>query len=363
MSHIEETTERIKKWFEGKKQYPTKVDIFFTEGCNLRCKFCNYSKIPVNKLNYEMNENRILKLINEICEMDTKVFGVLGGEPFLRKDVLMKSMEKIKEHGIAGSLVTNGTLLNEKDVKKIIEMKWDLIRFSVDGMEKTHDYLRGVKGSFKKVMNSIQKFYFLKKKMKSNFPTVEVNFVLTNRNYKDLPLLIKELSKYKINFIYILPLIELTEESKELKIKEKEIEEAKAFLEEAKKLSEEYEIKSNLEEVINKNLFLFSNQMKKIIFKKENKLPPCFLPWYSLNITSDGYVTPCAQWPKEEGIKLDGNSLKKIWFDDFEKMRKVIKTNLPYWCSRCCVPLVDENREIRKRLGNGGKNKEIKKMG
>jgi len=31
-------------------------------------------------------------------------------------------------------------------------------------------------------------------------------------------------------------------------------------------------------------------------------------------------------------------------------MREMIKNKLPGWCSRCCVPLVDENKEIRRRL-------------
>jgi radical SAM protein with 4Fe4S-binding SPASM domain len=69
-----------------------------------------------------------------------------------------------------------------------------------------------------------------------------------------------------------------------------------------------------------------------------------------MNINSDGSVTPCAQWPKQDGIKLNGKSLRKIWFEDFDKMRKVITQNLPSWCSRCCVPLVDENKAVREKL-------------
>ena len=58
MSHLEETIRRIKKWFkEGKKEEPTKVDIFFTERCNLKCKFCNYSKTPLH-LNQEMDDKK-----------------------------------------------------------------------------------------------------------------------------------------------------------------------------------------------------------------------------------------------------------------------------------------------------------------
>lgn len=350
MSHLEETVRRIKKWFKGEKGEPTKVDIFFTERCNLKCKFCNYSKITPKVIEQEMSDKKILRLIDEICEMNIKVFGVLGGEPFLRKKVLLESMEKIKKCGINGSIVTNGTLLEKKDVERIVMMEWDLIRFSVDGLEKTHEYLRGVKGCFKKVMGSIKTFYEVKKRFNSNFPTVEINFVLTNRNYQELGKLIQEASKYEINFVYILPMIELTEESKQLKISEKEVLRVNKFLEEVRKIGEQCGIKSNVDEIIQKNLFLYSNRMEKIIFEEKGKLPVCFLPWYTININSDGSVTPCAQWPKSEGVKLNGIPLRKIWFKDFEEMRERIQSNLPEWCSRCCVPLVDENREIRERL-------------
>jgi len=83
----------------------------------------------------ELTDKEISRLIDEICEMDIKVFGVLGGEPFLRKKVLLDSMEKIKKNGINGSIVTNGSLLEEKDVERIVKMRWDLIRFSIDGLK------------------------------------------------------------------------------------------------------------------------------------------------------------------------------------------------------------------------------------
>jgi MoaA/NifB/PqqE/SkfB family radical SAM enzyme len=347
MPHLEETVRRVEKWLKGEKQEPTKVDIFFTERCNLKCRFCNYPKISSEVVEKEISDKRILGLIDEICEMDVKVFGVLGGEPFLRKEVLLESMKKIKANEISGSVVTNGTLLEEKDLEKLVKIEWDLIRFSIDGLQETHDYLRGVKGAFDKVFKSVRILHKLKKIYKSNFPTVEINFVLTNKNYSELGKLVKSLSPYGINFIYVLPMIELTEESKYLKINN--VREVKRFLEEAKDISEEYNIRSNIEEIVEKNLFLYSNKMKNIILENNKKLPACFLPWYTMNINSDGSATPCAQWPKSEGIRIE-KSLRSVWFDDFEKMREKISSGLPEWCSRCCVPLVDENKEIRKKL-------------
>lgn len=352
MSHLEETVKRVRKWFvEGERQDPTKIDIFLTERCNLRCTFCNYSSTSSEEVSKEMNDKKVLRLIDEICDMDTKIFGVLGGEPFLRKTILLEVMGKVKKHGIEGSIVTNGTLLKREDVEKIVRMEWDLIRFSIDGLGEMHDNLRGVKGAFDKTMNNIKNFHEVKKASDSNFPTVEVNFVLNNKNYTQLGELVKRLSAYGVNFIYILPLIELTENAKKLKIDKSNVGEVNAFLKSAEEICKQCGIKSNIGEIIKKNLFLYSNDMDKIILSGNEHLPSCFLPWYTMNINSDGSVTPCAQWPKSEGIKLNGTSLREIWFEDFEEMRKSIRKHLSEWCSRCCVPLVDENMELKKLVG------------
>jgi MoaA/NifB/PqqE/SkfB family radical SAM enzyme len=259
-------------------------------------------------------------------------------------------MGKIKANGISGSIVTNGTLLEKNDAERMVKMEWDLIRFSVDGLEETHDYLRGMRGSFERTLNAIKTFYDAKKSLKSKFPTVEINFVLTNKNYKELKELIGMLSAYDINFVYVLPMIELTEESKSLKISKTDVHEVVRFLTEAAETAKELGIGNNIEEVVKKNLFLYSNSMENIILEDKENLPYCFLPWYAMNINSDGSVTPCAQWAKSEGVKLDGRSLRRIWFEDFGVMRDKIQSRLPEWCSRCCVPLVDENKAIRKNL-------------
>ena len=347
-----ETAKRIKRWIKyGEAQEPTKVDVFLTERCNLRCQFCNYASTPMGAAEHEMSDKKIMEIIEEICAMNIKIFGVLGGEPFLRKHILLEAMEKIKKHGISGSMVTNGTLINKKDVERIVKMEWDLIRFSIDGLKDTHDRLRGVKGCFDKVMSTIACFHETKRKLNSNFPTVEVNFVLTRENYKELVDLIPILANYGVKFVYVLPMIELTERSKELKITKDELPEVEEWLSMALDKGEMWNIRTNIKRIIHEKLVTRSNKMESVILSKKRKVP-CFLPWYTINITADGIATPCAQWPVSDGIRLDNMSLREAWFHGFEMMRNRIKTRrLPEWCSRCCIPLVDENREIENIVG------------
>lgn len=353
MSHFDETVKRLGEWFSsGKLQLPTKVDMFFTESCNLRCKFCNYS--TPDHARKEMSDEEITRLIGQVCGMGVGVFGVLGGEPFLRKDVLLRSMESVRKSGVDGSIVTNGTLLEDADIEHVVKMDWNLVRLSIDGTKTVHEALRGVDGSFDRTASALSKINDCKARFRSEHPTVEINFVLTNSNYKDLADVVRMAAEESVNFVYVLPLIELTEQSRALKIGEGEATAARGELMKATRLAKKLGVRTNLDEVINGDAFLLSNEMASVVSGQEpsdgGAIHACLMPWYAMNITAEGIATPCAQWPKEDGVSVIGRDLKEVWFGDFEKFRKRTRDGLSGWCERCCVPLVDENRELKKAL-------------
>lgn len=81
------------------------------------------------------------------------LFGFLGGEPLLRKDIV-DICQKISEYNIKPSISTNGILLNQKLIEQLHNAGVDYIHLSIDGgTANTHEALRGVKGSFELLMN------------------------------------------------------------------------------------------------------------------------------------------------------------------------------------------------------------------
>ena len=83
------------------------------------------------------------------------LFGFLGGEPLLRKDIV-DICQKISEYNIKPSISTNGILLNEKLIEQLHNAGVDYIHLSIDGgTAKTHEELRGVKGSFDLLMKAM----------------------------------------------------------------------------------------------------------------------------------------------------------------------------------------------------------------
>lgn len=356
MDRITEVINRINQWTIKKYANPYKLDIFITNRCNLKCRFCQFPLLDKKFYKNELSRTELLGIINAAAKLDVKIIGILGGEPFVNNNIIIEVMETIKRNNIDGSLVTNGTLINVKQIKRIIKMKWNLIRFSIDGStEKIHDSLRGK--SYKKIISNLKIFQELKEGLNEDLPTIEINTVLCRKNISDLSKIIELAKRFGIINIYFLPMIEFTEDIQDLKIQEKDIPILLENIKSAKKLSEKYNITTNLEVIERYALYSKSNEMERIILedKKSEGFIPCFLPWYGLNISADGIVTPCAAASGSDELNcgnVSQNTLGNIWNSKaFEKLRKrMLKKMLPAICSKCCVPLLDENRQIRAAL-------------
>ncbi len=76
-----------------------------------------------------------------------------GGEPLLRKD-LVQILAFSRSLPLHTSLITNGTLL-ESRIDEISSYINGVIYVSLDGLEKTHNAIRGVDGCFKKALRGI----------------------------------------------------------------------------------------------------------------------------------------------------------------------------------------------------------------
>jgi radical SAM protein with 4Fe4S-binding SPASM domain len=124
----------------------------FTNRCNLFCHHCYSKADPNNKdsLSYEQIENTIPSMV----KAGVKFVIFSGGEPLIRKDIF-KIANLMKKHKIITYLSTNGTYINEKNVKQIIDT-FNYIGISIDGIKTIHDKFRGQVGSYDKAIDSIK---------------------------------------------------------------------------------------------------------------------------------------------------------------------------------------------------------------
>ncbi len=160
--------------FTGKK-FLLSTSFVITNRCNSRCSYCNSYNISSE----EMNTQEILQMIDEFSTLGIRRIGFTGGEPLLREDI-GSIITYAHKKGITTTLFSNGTLVP----KKINDLKHlDLLLLSLDGPPEIHDSMRGLKGSFRHVLNAIHAAH------EAKLP-VWVNTVITKENVNQLSFLI-----------------------------------------------------------------------------------------------------------------------------------------------------------------------------
>lgn len=122
-----------------------------THACNLSCFHCSVERTP--GVPPRISKEIFYEIVDETASLGAENLLISGGEPLLRLDLfelLDYSTRKLKV-----SLLTNGTLIRQKEAKQLKQLGVSEIVLSLDGASpNTHDYLRG-KGNFKRVLNGI----------------------------------------------------------------------------------------------------------------------------------------------------------------------------------------------------------------
>ncbi len=134
---------------------PLSVIFELTNSCNLKCKHCLVDAGAAN--NQELSFADIKKIIDQLHELKVLNINFGGGEPLLRPD-LFDILQYTSNLNIGVMLSTNGFLVTDSVLEKLEDINTFAVQISVDGLEKTHDSFRGVKGSFKRAVTALKLF-------------------------------------------------------------------------------------------------------------------------------------------------------------------------------------------------------------
>lgn len=142
---------------EDDVHYPESLHIELTSKCNLRCFYCyRESEIDTEDVN-PLTIEELKKIIISLSECGLKVAEITGGEPLLYPYII-EIIDLCYSNLSMTSIITNGTLINENFISKILPYKSKtLFSISLDShIEEEHDRRSGVKGSFRKATNGIK---------------------------------------------------------------------------------------------------------------------------------------------------------------------------------------------------------------
>jgi len=306
-----------------KKMYnPKQVVWEITLNCNLKCSHCGSSagKTRPNELSTE----EALHLCNDLAEIGFRGIGLMGGELFLRKDWETIS-KRIKDLGIALSIISNGFFNAENIIPKLTKLEVDCFMIGLDGATaKTHDAIRGVSGSFDKAMQN------LRAAKKSGLVTGAIT-TIHKINYNELPKIREFIVDEKIDW-QIQKATPIGRFKKKLSLSEEEYYALGLFI-----LQTQQKYKSNDFTIVGShNLGYYSAHIPNLSLYSEWN--GCVAGKEVLGIQSDGWVKGCLALSDdfiEDNIR--DRSIKDIWNDpnSFAYARRFEKENLGENCKNC----------------------------
>jgi len=342
----------------GKALTPTRLSLEITYHCNQKCLMCPQAAeishddsllLKKRKTLRELSTEEIFSLISDAKRMGIKEFGLTGGEPFIRKDVV-DIIKFIKNSKLDCSVLSNGALITKDIAKEIVAAQLDRITFSLDGHEEIHDKIRNSKNAFSKLMQAVSYIKDEKERKKSNLPYISFSTTISaiNSNYLAKLVDVAAQQDMDINFGY---LFYTTKEMTEKTNKILRMENIKDEDQDVKDSLKKVDIKK-LEEEIEK-----IKQKEKTLGIKATFQPPlkgeeihlrfnddsaayatkCFLPWYKTIVNPYGNVYPCSMNILMGNIRDD--SLSNIWNNDkYVNFRKSLKQNKLFpKCVKCCA--------------------------
>lgn len=161
--------------------------------CNLTCKHC-YSISADTNFPGELDSEQVFSVMDDLKAFHVPVLILSGGEPLLRPDIF-DIAHRAKEMGFFTALSTNGTLINEQNIKAIRDVGFNYVGISIDGIKETHDNFRQMKGGFDASITGLRLCH--EEGIKTG-----LRFTMTQDNAEELPQMLQLMDDEGVNKFY-----------------------------------------------------------------------------------------------------------------------------------------------------------------
>tara|TARA_B110000971_G_C20022662_1_gene507136 strand:- start:1131 stop:2195 length:1065 start_codon:yes stop_codon:yes gene_type:complete len=284
--------------------YPNTVILELVNRCNLECVMC-FQGFRNDAKKSTLDNSMLDKIFLDFKKNKLNSLMLSTSEPLLFKNI-NEVFDRAKDAGIMDLLLfTNGTLLNEKNTKMILDSPVTRLFVSIDGYsEETYNKVR-VPVS-KRLLDNNQRLknlednisYFMKERDKRN---------------NDLPLV-------RTSFVSL----------KENKI------ETQQFVNKWREIVDSVEVQKEVSIQAYKDIEILKN--KKVPRLKKNY--SCSEPWGQITVYADGTVAPCCNtFGRNLPIgNINENSIKEIWNGEkMTEIREGFKNNQPHKTCQICI--------------------------
>lgn len=127
-------------------QIPLNID------CNANCIMCDKRRFDLSS---GFSYDSVLEIIDWLDNKTVSSIKLLGGEPLLDREGLVRLVEKCTQKAIGVIIHTNASLFDEKYAEALINAGLTEINLSIDAYGKQHDAIRGIPGLFERIEKTV----------------------------------------------------------------------------------------------------------------------------------------------------------------------------------------------------------------
>jgi organic radical activating enzyme len=176
----------------GRALPPLTIFLVINGVCNLRCRMCDigqgnedsmFSKNLRGDKAQDFPFERFKTLVDEVAHF-RPYLGVTTTEPLLYPH-MFDAVAYARSRGLDMNISTNGVLL-EKHVDAILESGLHRISISLDGPAAVHDAMRGVPGTYDRVVRGIERLAEEKRRRGLSRPEIYVTSFVCDTNQRHL---------------------------------------------------------------------------------------------------------------------------------------------------------------------------------
>ncbi len=122
--------------------------------CDLACNHCGSRAGSARK--DELSTEEALDVVAQLAALGCREVTIIGGEAYLRKD-WTRLIRAIRDAGMDSTMTSGGRNFTEDRVKAAADAGLQGVSISIDGIEETHDRIRGVQGSYRSALEAMER--------------------------------------------------------------------------------------------------------------------------------------------------------------------------------------------------------------
>lgn len=168
----------------GDVQLPYYLDVELTNFCNFNCCFCPTGTKAMQRMRGHMPDNVADAIAENVKKYNIPaVRFIRWGEPTLHPNYL-SILEKVKNAGALIHINTNGSLLDEAQIQKLLDIHLDSIKFSFQGADEgTYNEMREG-GDYLRLLDIVRKFHEMRGER--DYPYIQISTTLTGETAEQI---------------------------------------------------------------------------------------------------------------------------------------------------------------------------------